>query len=575
MVSNPKVDSGASASLDVRHKKGLIGYEVLHLDGTRLYLEVETSASGGDLFQAVVDRLDLLEKDYFDLSYVDRHGLKKWLDHCEKVKKQVPRSGTSLSFEVKFYPPDPSQLHEDLTRYLLCLQVHKNIVSGKLPCSFYTFCLLGSYFVQAQLGDFDSQTVQSLPDYMTDLQFPSEQPEILATIRNMHKDRKGQTPAEAEQHYLSNAKRLALYGVELHDAAKDASGTEVSVGVCADGILILSEFLRWHRFAWQRIYKIAYFRNHFTVQVRSSSNNNRKVTAKYTMGSSKVAKALWKSCVAHHVFFRLMSAEAPVKHSLFKFGSGRFRYPERTQYQTRLACTLRNRPPPRFNRSFRGIHKEEQNTQVNNLDLSPMSKLSLVDKSAASQTGQERAAPETKQSDTGQVLKPNGPQRVRENESGNSDVISSSTLTSESESHSVVIQPFAVSGSGTSSLRYDDSNLIDDSTLSSLGKPALATTVNVGNGSVNERGSVELPVASFSAKHQSFTVPVNASDSTALSLKSSSTLFLNDVVPSDSQDFDSDLALLTAIYTATGLDPNFRTTKVEISMSSDRTETEL
>ncbi|KFD50755.1 hypothetical protein M514_08411 [Trichuris suis] len=570
MVSNPIADSGASASPCVRSKKGLSGYEVFHLDGTTIYLEVETNATGGELFQAIVERLNLLEKDYFNLSYVDRRGLKKWLDHSEKIKKQIPRSRTSLAFEVKFYPTEPSQLHEDFTRYLLCLQLHKNIVSGVLPCSFYTYCLLGSYFIQAQLGDFDSQAFQSLPNCMTELQFPCDQPEILSTVRNMYEERKGQTPAEAERNYLNNARRLALYGVELHGTAKDAAGAEVSVGICADGILILSDFLRLHRFAWQRIYKVSYFRNHFSIQVRSSSNNNRKVTAKYAMRNTREAKVLWKSCVAHHVFFRLMSAEAPMKHGLFKFGSGRFQYPERTQYQTRLACARSNRPPPKFLRSFRGIRDKEPELPVNVLENSSTSQLSFVAKSAANHSDKEKVASETKAPDTGQLLKPSGP--PQENDSANTDTSSVSTSSSEIESHSAFIQPFGITEAEAYSLRYENSNLVEDSML---GKPALVNTSGVRNGFVSECSSVELPLTSFSAKHQSFTVPVEASDKTVLSLGSSPSLSLNDIVPADSQDFESDLALLTAIYSATGLDPNFRTTKVEVSLSSVQAETEV
>lgn len=33
-----------------------------------------------------------------------------------------------VNFQVKFYPPEPSQLHEDITRYLLCLQVRNDIL---------------------------------------------------------------------------------------------------------------------------------------------------------------------------------------------------------------------------------------------------------------------------------------------------------------------------------------------------------------------------------------------------------------------------------------------------------------
>src|SRR4029434_2071676 len=42
-----------------------------------------------------------------------------------------------------------------LYRYYLCLQLRDDILSGRLPCSFVTHALLGSYAVQAELGDYD------------------------------------------------------------------------------------------------------------------------------------------------------------------------------------------------------------------------------------------------------------------------------------------------------------------------------------------------------------------------------------------------------------------------------------
>lgn len=32
---------------------------------------------------------------------------------------------------MKFYPPDPYQLQEDITRYQLCLQIRNDILNGK------------------------------------------------------------------------------------------------------------------------------------------------------------------------------------------------------------------------------------------------------------------------------------------------------------------------------------------------------------------------------------------------------------------------------------------------------------
>lgn len=36
-----------------------------------------------------------------------------------------------FNFEMKFYPPDPNQLQEDITRYQLCLQIRNDILNGK------------------------------------------------------------------------------------------------------------------------------------------------------------------------------------------------------------------------------------------------------------------------------------------------------------------------------------------------------------------------------------------------------------------------------------------------------------
>ena len=59
-----------------------------------------------------------------------------WLPHSrvaadKKISKQLKRRPWEFSFEVKFYPPDPAQLQEDITRYQLCLQVRNDILSGK------------------------------------------------------------------------------------------------------------------------------------------------------------------------------------------------------------------------------------------------------------------------------------------------------------------------------------------------------------------------------------------------------------------------------------------------------------
>lgn len=78
---------------------------------------------------------------------------------------------------------------------------------------------------------------------------------------------RGQTPAEAERHYLENAKKLAMYGVDLHQA-KDSEGVDIMIGVCSSGLLIYRDRLRINRFAWPKILKISYKRNNFYIKIR-------------------------------------------------------------------------------------------------------------------------------------------------------------------------------------------------------------------------------------------------------------------------------------------------------------------
>lgn len=44
------------------------------------------------------------------------HFPQTWLDPIKEIRKQVPGAVYEFTFSVKFYPPDPAQLTEDLTR---------------------------------------------------------------------------------------------------------------------------------------------------------------------------------------------------------------------------------------------------------------------------------------------------------------------------------------------------------------------------------------------------------------------------------------------------------------------------
>ncbi|XP_073539925.1 band 4.1-like protein 1 isoform X2 [Phyllobates terribilis] len=332
------------------------------LDSSHYECEVEKHARGQVLFDTVCEHLNLLEKDYFGLTFCDSDSQKvmlqqstddigissdNWLDPSKEIKKQIRSAPWTFGFTVKFYPPDPAQLTEDITRYYLCLQLRADIISGRLPCSFVTHALLGSYTVQAELGDYDPEEHHG--NYVSELRFsPNQTRELEERVMELHKTYRGMTPAEAEIHFLENAKKLSMYGVDLHHA-KDSEGIDIMLGVCANGLLIYRDRLRINRFAWPKILKISYKRSNFYIKIRPGEYEQFESTIGFKLPNHRAAKRLWKVCIEHHTFFRLVSPE-PAPKGFLVMGS-KFRYSGRTQAQTQQASALIDRPAPNFKRS--------------------------------------------------------------------------------------------------------------------------------------------------------------------------------------------------------------------------------
>ncbi|XP_014219243.1 mesocentin isoform X2 [Copidosoma floridanum] len=322
------------------------------LDGSQRDFSIERRAKGRDLFNSVCQSINLAEKDYFGLIYENKHYARNWLDLEKKISKFLRNEPWNFKFEVKFYPPDPAQLQEDITRYQLCLQIKNDIVTGRLPCTFVTHALLGSYLVQSELGDYD--TNEHGPNYLADFKFAPPQTQTQALVdkvMDLHKTHKGQTPAEAELHYLENAKKLAMYGVDIHNA-KDSEGVDIMLGVCSTGLSVYRDRLRINRFAWPKILKISFRRHNFYIKIRPGDFEQFESTIGFKLANHRAAKRLWKTCVEHHTFFRLMSPEPAKKSSLIPNLGSSFRYSGRTLHETKK--TTIERQPPKFERFLSG-----------------------------------------------------------------------------------------------------------------------------------------------------------------------------------------------------------------------------
>ncbi|KAI4791549.1 hypothetical protein KUCAC02_033935 [Chaenocephalus aceratus] len=290
------------------------------LDGSEFTCNVEKRGRGAQLFDQVCEHVNLLERDYFSLSYRDADNNKNWLDPNKEMKKQVRGVPWNFSFNVKFYPADPAQLTEDIT------QLQQDIVSGRLPCSFATHTVLGSYTVQSELGDYDPDECGS--DYLSQLCFaPNQSKEMETKIMELHRS----------------------YSVlDFLTKSEDSEGVAIMLGVCSSGLLVYRDRLRINRFSWPKILKISYKRNNFYIKIRPGEFDQFESTIGFKLMNHRAAKRLWKVCVEHHCFFRLLSPEETPKKFL-SLGS-KFRYSGRTQIQSRRASAQISRPAPNFPR---------------------------------------------------------------------------------------------------------------------------------------------------------------------------------------------------------------------------------
>uniref|UniRef100_A0A8C7LIQ8 FERM, ARHGEF and pleckstrin domain-containing protein 1 n=1 Tax=Oncorhynchus kisutch TaxID=8019 RepID=A0A8C7LIQ8_ONCKI len=294
-----------------------VSIRVQLLDDVTEVFDISQRAPAKALFDLVCVHLNLAERDYFGLQYQNPRRMMVWLDLLKPTLKQIRRpKNTILRFVVKFFPPDHTQLLEELTRYLFALQIKHDLACGRLTCNATSAALLVSHIVQSEIGDFDE--VQSFQHLLHNKYMPN-QDALMDKITEYHHKHVGQTPAESDY--------------QLHPA-KDREGTKLSLAVSHIGLLVFQGHTKINAFNWSKVRKLSFKRKRFLIKLRPDLNQSAyQDTLEFVMASRDCCKTFWKICVEYHAFFRLFEEPKPkAKAVLFTRGSS-FRFSGRTQKQ--------------------------------------------------------------------------------------------------------------------------------------------------------------------------------------------------------------------------------------------------
>ncbi|XP_053946833.1 hornerin isoform X1 [Anastrepha ludens] len=323
------------------------------LDETDFIHEIKDDLPGQALLDVVFARLNLIETSYFGIRYIDEENQTHWLDPASRISRQLkPKSDPyDLYFGVKFYAADPCKLLEEITRYQLFLQVKQDVLQGRLPVAFELAAELGAFVVQSELGDYDQR--RHSKGYVSEFRLlPNQSSELETRVAELHQQLKGMSPATAELNYLDKVKWHDMYGVDLHPVLGEDS-VEYFLGLTPSGIVVLRNKTTVAHYYWPRIAKVYYKGRYFMLRI--SDKNNELSTYGFETPRKSACKHLWRCCVEHHAFFRMVRI-APLPNSqsnnsdLFQLGS-RLRYSNRSEKQPSSKDALGlGRIPPAFTR---------------------------------------------------------------------------------------------------------------------------------------------------------------------------------------------------------------------------------
>ncbi|XP_062863723.1 tyrosine-protein phosphatase non-receptor type 21 isoform X2 [Trichomycterus rosablanca] len=332
------------------------------LNGEFIEFTLSVESTGQECLEAVAQRLELREITYFSLWYFNKQNQQRWIDLEKPLKKQLDKYGhePTVYFGVVFYVPTISQLQQEITRYQYYLQLKKDILEGRIPCSIEQAIRLAGLAVQADFGDFNRYDSQDFLqkyvlfpiDWIQDERVVEEATQKVAMLYQSYR---GMPIPEAEMLYMQEVEKMDGYGQESFQA-KDNQGTDILIGSCLDGIFVKHKNGRPPLlFRWNDINNMTHNRSFFALELA-----NKEDTIQFQTEDMETSKYVCRICLARHKFYKInkstLQAEPAPVNPVRRRSSTRISMPKPQTYML---------PPPQLH--YNGHYPEPYTSSQDNL----------------------------------------------------------------------------------------------------------------------------------------------------------------------------------------------------------------
>uniref|UniRef100_A0A6Q2XLB6 protein-tyrosine-phosphatase n=1 Tax=Esox lucius TaxID=8010 RepID=A0A6Q2XLB6_ESOLU len=277
------------------------------LNGEFVEFTLSVESTGQECLEAVAQRLELREITYFSLWYFNKQNQQRWIDLEKPLKKQLDKYGLepTVYFGVVFYVSTVAQLQQEITRYQYYLQLKKDVLEGRIPCSIEQAIRLAGLAVQADFGDFDRYDSQEFLQkfvlfpigWIQDERVLEEATQKVALL---YQNYRGLPAPEAELLYMQEVEKMEGYGQES-TPAKDSQGADILLGACLDGIFVKHKNGRPPLvFKWNEINNMTHNKSFFALELA-----NKEESVQFQTEDMETSKYVCRMCLARHKFYKI------------------------------------------------------------------------------------------------------------------------------------------------------------------------------------------------------------------------------------------------------------------------------